>query len=388
MYCSKCGAENPDEETFCSKCGASLQKPQRPTSSDPSSGKSKPSLWNANAVASWSILFTPIFGSYLNAKNWQELGEGKRAKSSKKWLYISIGVVIVCAFLSESVALGVAAWLLVIWYFAAGRKQSKYIKAELNNEYQKKAWGKPIMGGIAVLLGTVFTYGIFGGNHYDQHNDKTLYSQAFNHVLDHEQRVADYISSDLTDINDGKLAAKKYISELIYQCEEGHISFTNSIYGLTLWHYKDLLINGWNAPIKGDHSNEYTKGIFSIPAHLLDEQARMNNITSVAGYNSQRDAYSYYRYYNFGSDLTSNVSDQWGPWVERGDESKLGYPPSLDFKIFRQDDAWTTSPNTGKTYGLFRPLINEISLVDDVVASSTEAKAIIEDLNCTKYTAQ
>jgi hypothetical protein len=42
-----------------------------------------PALWNPNAAASWSLLFTPIFGSLLHMKNWQAMGNREKAASSK-----------------------------------------------------------------------------------------------------------------------------------------------------------------------------------------------------------------------------------------------------------------------------------------------------------------
>lgn len=32
-------------------------------------------LWNPNAAANWSLLFTPLFGAYLHMLNWRSLGE-------------------------------------------------------------------------------------------------------------------------------------------------------------------------------------------------------------------------------------------------------------------------------------------------------------------------
>lgn len=34
----------------------------------------KITLWNPNAAVNWSVLFTPIFGAWIQAKNWKALG--------------------------------------------------------------------------------------------------------------------------------------------------------------------------------------------------------------------------------------------------------------------------------------------------------------------------
>jgi len=40
-----------------------------------------------SAEAVWSLLFTPILGAWLHAKNWQELNQADRAKKSMIWVY-------------------------------------------------------------------------------------------------------------------------------------------------------------------------------------------------------------------------------------------------------------------------------------------------------------
>ena len=44
-----------------------------------------PSLWNPNAAASWSLIFTPIFGAILHMKNWEALGEPQKAAGARSW---------------------------------------------------------------------------------------------------------------------------------------------------------------------------------------------------------------------------------------------------------------------------------------------------------------
>src|SRR5438552_4573164 len=56
-----------------------------------------PALWNPNAAASWSLLFSPIFGSYLHARNWEALDRPDKAASSRKWMVGSIIFFVVIA---------------------------------------------------------------------------------------------------------------------------------------------------------------------------------------------------------------------------------------------------------------------------------------------------
>lgn len=102
-------------------------------------------LWAPDTSATLSLLFTPIFGAFLHTKNWEELQEEKKAKDSKRWLYVSIFIV----FLSIGITLlGGNSTLInliffLLWYFIIAKKQTKYIK---NNsiEYEKKSIFKPL----------------------------------------------------------------------------------------------------------------------------------------------------------------------------------------------------------------------------------------------------
>ena len=49
-------------------------------------------LWNPRAAADWSILFTPVFGAWLQARNWKNLNEPDKAAKSMNW--VNVGIVI------------------------------------------------------------------------------------------------------------------------------------------------------------------------------------------------------------------------------------------------------------------------------------------------------
>ena len=114
--------------------------------------KDKTELWNPNAAANWSFLFTMIFGACIHARNWRVLGKEELAKKSMYWMYGGIGAVILYLLLPES---GFDYVLLIgpllAWYFTMGKSQSKYLKAN-NIEYKPKSWAKPIGIGIVALI--------------------------------------------------------------------------------------------------------------------------------------------------------------------------------------------------------------------------------------------
>lgn len=163
MYCSKCGAKNEETATFCASCGNNLGLETSQESGSATPSPAVVELWNPNAAANWSLLFTPIFGSFINKKNWIALGEEKRAKTSTVWFWISIAMLVVVLILPAEAARGVGFFYLIIWYFSAGRRQAKFVKEKLGENYQKRGWAGPIFAGIGLLLLVSILFGIIAG---------------------------------------------------------------------------------------------------------------------------------------------------------------------------------------------------------------------------------
>ena len=122
-------------------------------------------LWNPNAAANWSLVFTPVFGAYLHARNWRAMGQNERAAGSMKWFYggLVLYVLFLLIFLlvnDDKIMDGVGRLLgftyLLVWYFASARAQAKFVKEKYGATYPRKTWGKPLLIGfgcrIAYLL--------------------------------------------------------------------------------------------------------------------------------------------------------------------------------------------------------------------------------------------
>ena len=161
MFCSQCGTENQPEARFCQKCGNSFGVTAQPkpsvTSQDTGSA-----IWNPNATANWSLIFSPAFGSYLQMLNWHALGEPEKAASAQNWFYVSLGMlavyVLMGVFMDDSkaadgAAQGLGFLFLIVWYFSAGRAQSKYVKEKFGSSYARKPWGKALLIGVAAFVG-------------------------------------------------------------------------------------------------------------------------------------------------------------------------------------------------------------------------------------------
>lgn len=113
----------------------------------PPSIQATPKLWNPNAAANWSLLFTPILGAWLHAKNWKELDQPNKAKKSMIWVYVGFVFLIVNLFLPENYGSGPGLIFIFAWYFSSAKGQVKYLK-EKKIIYNKKAWGKPLLLGL------------------------------------------------------------------------------------------------------------------------------------------------------------------------------------------------------------------------------------------------
>lgn len=131
-----------------------------PQSSDFGSGTGQeaPALWNPNAAACWSLLFSPIFGAALHMFNARAMGDAELEKLNKGFMWGTLAVLVIAILLAifsgiKANFVGIAA--LGAWYGAVGRKQVALVKERYGSNYPRRSWGKPILLGI---LGIVALY--------------------------------------------------------------------------------------------------------------------------------------------------------------------------------------------------------------------------------------
>jgi len=157
MLCPSCSTPNFDSASRCVRCGANLiedVKESKPLSTFPE-------IWSPDMAAGLSIVFTPVFGVILHALNWRRLGEKRRALAS--WVWAGLMVFIVAGAYgwglfgvksyaaSESYLRTALFGSLIIWYFAAGRVQSKYVSTKFGSQYIEESWATPVCGALIVL---------------------------------------------------------------------------------------------------------------------------------------------------------------------------------------------------------------------------------------------
>ena len=138
---------------------------------DPVVAERAPPLWNPNAAANWSLLFTAAFGAYLHMRNWQALGETQRAARSRVWMWAVLGLlaawVVMGVLLPESpLSRGgdrvIGFGLLVSWYFASAREQARYVKERFGDGYPRRGWGKPLLAALGCIAGFLLVLFVIG----------------------------------------------------------------------------------------------------------------------------------------------------------------------------------------------------------------------------------
>lgn len=150
MHCSQCGAEISKSAKFCQSCGRAV---------------GQDAIWNPIACANWSLIFTPVFGSYLHMLNWKTLGESEKAANASNWFLA--GLILLAAYIpvlamfrpnstgtpivTLVVPLSYLAYLIA-WYFVSARNQSRYVKMKLGDGYPRRPWGKALLAGLALLV--------------------------------------------------------------------------------------------------------------------------------------------------------------------------------------------------------------------------------------------
>ena len=63
-------------------------------------GQEAPALWNPNAAACWSLLFSPIFGAALHMFNARAMGDAELEKLNKGFMWGTLAVLVIAILLA------------------------------------------------------------------------------------------------------------------------------------------------------------------------------------------------------------------------------------------------------------------------------------------------
>lgn len=121
-----------------------------------------PALWRPSAVAAWSLLFTPVFGSWLLMHNWRVLGQAQAARGARRWLLASLCVLLL-QLLAGAITRRVngttplpqligLAWL-GFWLLAAVAPQWRLVRRRFGRRYARREWNAALA--LAVVFGVV-----------------------------------------------------------------------------------------------------------------------------------------------------------------------------------------------------------------------------------------
>lgn len=109
------------------------------------------SVWNPTAVALWSLLFSPIFGSVLVGLNWKALGQPQRASRAWAWLVATAILAVVLSVLPfRTGVLNIV--ILVAWFRDLAQPQITWVKEHHGSAYARRAWWVPLGIAFGVLL--------------------------------------------------------------------------------------------------------------------------------------------------------------------------------------------------------------------------------------------
>jgi hypothetical protein len=144
--------------------------PQTDLSAPAAELENNPPLWNPNAAAMWSLLFSPVFGALVHMKNWQAMGEPEKAAASKRW---AIGIVVALialvvlelAFPTNRLFNAASSFggfgLLIGWYMASGREQVQVVSMRFIG-YPKRGWGQPLLYAVLAFIAFIVVMAICG----------------------------------------------------------------------------------------------------------------------------------------------------------------------------------------------------------------------------------
>ena len=114
-----------------------------------------PALFNPLSCILFTLLFTPMFGGFLQALNWRELGENDLAYRNMGWVKLTFVTFVLYTFsepfIRETlfgrylmIALFIGLW--ISWTVSLGWQQVVYVKKNVA-VYTKKFMGRAIMIG-------------------------------------------------------------------------------------------------------------------------------------------------------------------------------------------------------------------------------------------------
>lgn len=183
MFCTNCGTKAEALHRFCASCGCGLDNRDagirakacsetellrsdngRSTERGVAGSRcgltpsaSRLSLWNPNAAANWSVIFTPIFGASLLTMNSRAAGDRGRFNWHLGWLMaccvaycVAMGLSVQAAVEERESMVPFAVYFgsLLVWYFAACRPEAMRVSGLYRDGSTRRSWLAPVSVGV------------------------------------------------------------------------------------------------------------------------------------------------------------------------------------------------------------------------------------------------
>ena len=122
---------------------------------------SRPKLYNPKLVCACALLFTPIFGALLQARNWEEMGIPENARASRVWVRSTVWLIVVylvlqALFRNEEIANWLGPYFLIVlwgsWMLTNGWRQLAFVNQTYGKNYDSLPIGRPMILGAAGWL--------------------------------------------------------------------------------------------------------------------------------------------------------------------------------------------------------------------------------------------
>ncbi len=122
--------------------------------------KALPELFEPKWVCAAALLFTPIYGGLLQAKNWEALGIPDEARASRHWIrttlwLIALYLVLQVLFREEPLMNYAGPYFLIVlwgsWMLTSGARQLVHMK-RLKPPYSRRPFGRTVTLGVVGWL--------------------------------------------------------------------------------------------------------------------------------------------------------------------------------------------------------------------------------------------
>lgn len=127
--------------------------------------REKKEIWDPRKIIGWSVLLTPILGTYMFSKNWEVLERPDKASSSLRWFYVCLAYYLtlpITSYFLSSISVfseAVEPLMLIvpvlIWICFPGLEHLKYVKKNKSVLNTEKSWRTPLTVAFGILLGAI-----------------------------------------------------------------------------------------------------------------------------------------------------------------------------------------------------------------------------------------